>query len=241
MSATLNWQESRRALHGWLSRSGIQRTARQWPMQATWRASRRRLMARRCWAWQNGGGGSQGHGRVALNDLARRVVNGCCVGRAGDGADFHVKTTGAVAPRESRAKLGDFVPTGWSLEQQELADLNSDGSMDALLLLRQQRTGAPLARAVALVLRERGSVSYVLSEVNGQLIPRSDNPPEDETEEMEFIVRRGGFDLKIALATARDRMKWLRYDIDSGTREAAFDSSGMTAWRRIAPQWRRGT
>src|SRR4051812_44044982 len=98
-------------------------------------------------------------------------------------------------------KLSQFVPEGWLLEQHKVADLNSDSLADALLLMRRaEASGAP-HRILAVVLRQRGdNAGYTLSELNGRLIPRSDDArQEDPMADGELIVRRGGFDIKLTL------------------------------------------
>jgi hypothetical protein len=99
-------------------------------------------------------------------------------------------------------KLSDFAPAGWAVEQQQAADLNRDGRTDALLILRRQRTRGTPERVIAAALRQREARGgYVLAEMNAGLIPSSDDPDqEDPMAEGELKVRRGGFDLKFALA-----------------------------------------
>ena len=101
---------------------------------------------------------------------------------------------------ERAANPAEFVPKGWDLEQQKVADLNGDGSDDALLIMRRpEPSGAP-QRILAVVLRQRGrTAGYVLSELNSRLIPRTGETQEDPLADAEFIVRRGGFEVKFTL------------------------------------------
>jgi hypothetical protein len=98
------------------------------------------------------------------------------------------------------ANPAEFVPKGWELEQQKVADLNGDGLPDALLMMmRPQPAGAP-ERILAVVLREPGQTAeYALSELNSRLIPRTGETQEDPMADGELIVRRGGFDIKLTL------------------------------------------
>jgi len=99
------------------------------------------------------------------------------------------------------AKPAQFVPEGWTLEQQKVADLNGDGRADALLLMRRPQASGTPQRILAVVLRQRGdNAGYTLSELNGRLIPRSDDAKqEDPMADGELIVRRSGFDVKLTL------------------------------------------
>jgi hypothetical protein len=99
------------------------------------------------------------------------------------------------------AKPAEFVPKGWILEQQKVADLNGDGLPDALLLMRRPQTSGTPQRILAVVLRQRGAnAGYALSEVNDRLIPHSDDSKqEDPMADGELTVRRRGFDIKLTL------------------------------------------
>jgi hypothetical protein len=116
-----------------------------------------------------------------------------------------VQTTGPVTPAMqvplTAPKPNQFVPKGWTLEQQKFADLNGDGRADALLLMRRPQASGTPERILAVVLRQRGSnTAYALSEMNGRLIPRSDDAKqEDAMADGELTVRRGGFDVKLTL------------------------------------------
>jgi hypothetical protein len=101
------------------------------------------------------------------------------------------------------AKPSQFVPKGWTLEQQKIADLNGDGRSDALLLMRRPQTSGTPQRILAIALRERGAnAAYTLSEFNDRLIPHSDDAKqEDPMADGELTVRRRGFDIKLTLLT----------------------------------------
>src|SRR5690349_16747670 len=107
--------------------------------------------------------------------------------------DFQQSTP--VLPSKA-SKLTDFVPPGWTLEQQQLADLNHDGRVDALLLLRRQAASGGSDRILAVVLRDRGNdAGYILSGSNDQLIPRTSNTDQvDPMEDGEITSRRDGFE-----------------------------------------------
>jgi hypothetical protein len=116
----------------------------------------------------------------------------------------------SVTPRSSppaaqvparAAQPAGFVPEGWELEQQKVADLNGDGLADALLLMRRPQASGTPQRMLAAVLRERGgNAGYALAELNRRLIPHGEGvAQEDPMADGEIIARRGGFDVKLTL------------------------------------------
>ena len=111
-------------------------------------------------------------------------------------------TAEALVPARA-ATLAQFVPEGWTLEQQKVADLNGDGRADALLLMRHPQASGTPQRILAVVLRQPGNhAGYKLSELNGRLIPYNDDAKqEDPMADGELVVRRGGFDIKLTLLT----------------------------------------
>jgi hypothetical protein len=114
-----------------------------------------------------------------------------------------LQRTNAELPAHA-AKLSDFVLPGWKLEQQEAADLNGDGGVDALLLLRRQKPSGTPERVLAVALRERApGEGYVLSGANDQMIPAADNSEQvDPMEEGELTARPGGFDVKLSFVAS---------------------------------------
>lgn len=96
------------------------------------------------------------------------------------------------------AQPSQFVPEGWVVEQQEVADFNGDGLADALLMMRPREANGVPQRILAVVLRQRGA-GYKLAEVNRRLIPQADSAQEDPMADGELDARRGGFDIKLTL------------------------------------------
>ena len=120
-------------------------------------------------------------------------------------AAAQVPASVAPLPRDivvpaSAAQPAQFVPEGWVLEQQKVADFNGDGRADALLLMRKPAAGTP-QRILAVVLRQRGANSgYALAELNRRLIPYSDDTTqEDPMADGELTAQRGGFEIKLTL------------------------------------------
>ena len=99
------------------------------------------------------------------------------------------------------AQPTQFVPEGWVLEQQEVADFNGDGLADALLLMRPREASGVPQRILAVVLRQRGAgAGYKLADVNRRLIPHIEgSAQEDPMADGELKARRGGFDIKLTL------------------------------------------
>lgn len=101
----------------------------------------------------------------------------------------------------SAPALGKFAPEGWKVEQQKAADLNRDGSMDALLLLAPEQPNGSQGRILAIVLGDpRRTGAYTLAETNDTLIPPREE--QDQEAEEELAVRPGGFDVRITLSAA---------------------------------------
>jgi len=108
-----------------------------------------------------------------------------------------VAAQAVLPPRAPQAE--QFVPEGWVLEQKQIADLNRDGRADALLLMRRDAQSGTPERLLAVVLQGRGG-GYELVESNQRLVPRSDDPnQEDPMADGEMVVRPGGFDIKFTL------------------------------------------
>lgn len=131
----------------------------------------------------------------------RPAILGWCRWAALAAAAVWPSLAGAQTPPAHAAQLSQFVPEGWVLEQQKVADFNGDGREDALLLMRRPAaTGTPY-RMLAVVLRQPGgNAGYLLAELNRRLIPRSDDPgQEDPMADGEITVRPGGFDIKLTL------------------------------------------
>lgn len=104
----------------------------------------------------------------------------------------------AVPVPSKAAQPAQFVPHGWVLEQQKVADLNRDGRDDALLLMRKSDFSGTPQRILAVVLRQESG--YALAEMNSRLIPHSDNTTqEDPMADGELTVQRGGFDIRLTL------------------------------------------
>lgn len=101
------------------------------------------------------------------------------------------------------AAVADFVPPGWTVEQQHEADLDRDGRADALLLLRGPGpAGRSPPRTLAVLLG--GPAGYRLAAANTKLIPQVDlTTQEDPLADGEIVVRRGGFDLRLALTAGQ--------------------------------------
>jgi hypothetical protein len=119
-----------------------------------------------------------------------------------------VSTRATLAPSSPAVRLpskaaqpAQFVPQGWVLEQQKVADLNGDGLDDALLLMRRSGGGGAPERILAVVLRQPGGKpGYVLAEMNRRLVPHSDDASlEDPMAEGALTAQRGGFDVKLSL------------------------------------------
>jgi hypothetical protein len=104
--------------------------------------------------------------------------------------------SGPVLPLRA-ATLASFVPAGWSLEEQQTADLNSDGRSDAVLLLKQQVTMTAPPRILLVALQQRGG-QYALAEQNRRLIPQvASDTLEDPMGNGEILARQGGFDITL--------------------------------------------
>jgi hypothetical protein len=104
----------------------------------------------------------------------------------------------AVPVPSTAAQPSQFVPWGWVLEQQKIADLNGDGRDDALLLIRKSDSGRTPQRILAVVLRQPNG--YALAEMNSRLIPHGDNiDQEDPMADGELTAQPGGFDVKLTL------------------------------------------
>jgi hypothetical protein len=94
------------------------------------------------------------------------------------------------------ATLAGFLPAGWLLEEQQTADLNSDGRPDAVLLLKQQVTMIAPPRILLVALQQRGG-QYALDEQNRQLIPQGvSDSQEDPMANGEILTRQGSFDVR---------------------------------------------
>jgi hypothetical protein len=114
---------------------------------------------------------------------------------------------GSVAPPPAvqvparAAQPAGFVPEGWVVEQQEVADFNGDGLADALLMMRPREASGVPQRILAVVLRQRGAgAGYKLAEVNRRLIPQADgSAQEDPMADGKLDARPGGFDIKLTL------------------------------------------
>ncbi|MDF7777536.1 hypothetical protein P1X14_19935 [Sphingomonas sp. AOB5] len=92
------------------------------------------------------------------------------------------------ALRSTAASVQEFIPRGWTIEQQSGGDLNGDGLPDLVLALRKQdpRNVLPTGglcgdtydtnpRILAIVFAVRGG-GYRLAMQNSKLVPRRDNP-----------------------------------------------------------------
>jgi hypothetical protein len=131
----------------------------------------------------------------------------CCVARLAAAvacpllAVAQVPPPGDVLVPARAAQPAQFVPEGWVLEQQRVADLNGDGRADALLLMRRPAASGTPQRILAVVLRRRGAnAGYALAELNRRLIPYSDDTSqEDPMADGELTVQRGGFGIKLTL------------------------------------------
>jgi hypothetical protein len=114
------------------------------------------------------------------------------------------------------ATVREFVPQGWTLEQQKSADFNADGRKDVLLLLRRAEAakGSP-ERIIAVALRASSArAGYELFESNRQLIPRTDDESqENPMADGELIVRPRGFEVKFSLMSSSGsyQMMTVRY------------------------------
>jgi hypothetical protein len=118
----------------------------------------------------------------------------------------------AVQVPARAAQPAQFVPEGWIVEQQKVADFNGDGRDDALLLMRPRQASGVPQRILAVVLRQRGG--YTLAELNRRLIPQADgSAQEDPMADGELNARPGGFDLKLALVAGAGsyQMATVRY------------------------------
>ena len=103
-----------------------------------------------------------------------------------------------VSVPSKAAQPSQFVPKGWVLEEQKVADLNGDGRDDALLLMRKSDSAGTPPRILAAVLRQKHG--YALAEMNSRLIPHSDNTShEDPMADGELTAQPGGFNLKLTL------------------------------------------
>ena len=99
------------------------------------------------------------------------------------------------------AQPAQFVPKGWVLEQQKVADFNGDGRDDALVLMRRPAASGTPQRILAVVLRRRGvNAGYALAESNRRLIPYGDVAmQEDPMADGELTLQPGGFAIKLTL------------------------------------------
>jgi len=106
----------------------------------------------------------------------------------------------------SASSIAEFVPSGWSIEQQHSADFGRNGRRGVLLLLRMGgdagsaggNGGMSPARILAPLVRTRAGYTRVGQ--NGRLIPRVDlASQEDPMANGEIAVRTGGFDLRLGL------------------------------------------
>jgi hypothetical protein len=140
------------------------------------------------------------------------VAGWCCVARlavavacplpaAAQVSSSMAPPQGDVRVPASAAQPANFVPEGWVLEQQKVADLNGDGRADALLLMRRPAASGTPQRILAVVLRRRGAkAAYALAELNRRLIPYgADANQEDPMADGELTVKRGGFAIKLTL------------------------------------------
>jgi len=130
----------------------------------------------------------------------------------------------AVQVPSKAAQPTQFIPPGWELEQQKVADLNGDGRDDALLLMRKSDSSGTPQRILAVVLRELGdSDGYVLAELNPRLIPHSDNAnQEDPMAEGELTAERGGFDIKLTLLAGAGSYQMARLQYRFRYRDGCF-------------------
>ncbi len=71
-------------------------------------------------------------------------------------------------PREGKS-LSDFIPEGWTIEDQAKGDLNGDGVSDVAAILVQTTEEVENGRAL-IVLLGRGGGKFVLAGTNGKLI-----------------------------------------------------------------------
>lgn len=103
-----------------------------------------------------------------------------------------------VLPPRAATPAG-FVPSGWILEEQQTADLNSDRRRDAVLLLKQQVTMTAPPRILLVALQQPGG-QYTLAEQNRRLIPQiASDSQEDPMANGEILARQGGFDVMLTL------------------------------------------
>ncbi len=151
-------------------------------------------------------------------------------------------------PRQAASAEG-FVPVGWRLEKRETGDLNGDGVPDLVLVLRQSdpknvlpnKGGLgrhpmdtnPRMLAVAFASPSGG---YVLATANHTLIPRPDNPAQDDVLSenggvsvargtlrvtLHLFMSAGGWGMSLSSFTFRfqnERFELIGYDRDDTQR-----------------------
>lgn len=114
-------------------------------------------------------------------------------------------------PKQAASAQG-FVPQGWMLEAQASGDLNRDGVPDLAFVLRQNDPKNVISdphlgqnpfntnpRILVVAFRSGSSGEYLLQAENHTLIPRRENPSQEDPFEGGIAIERGGLRVTLGL------------------------------------------
>ncbi len=96
----------------------------------------------------------------------------CCIFGFAQAQDEEVRTLSWDDVAKEGMNIGDFVPDGWTMEEQATGDLNKDGRVDAVLQLvedlkAEDENGAPTTRfrALVVIFRKKSGDGFELSTI----------------------------------------------------------------------------
>jgi len=187
--------------------------------------------------------------RVSLIAL---LLGGNCLPAAAFAQDFVVPDATYPSLPKRAASAEGLVPAGWVLEAQVSGDLNGDGIPDLAFVVRQtdprnviDRPGmgeSPFdtnPRILAVAFRSGAAGEYVLQLENHALIPRHENPSQDDPFENGIAIERGGLRVTLRLfmnaggwnmftATHTFRHRNGRFELIGYDRSSVHRASGET-------------
>lgn len=132
-----------------------------------------------------------------------------CLAQTASAQEFDIPEVVYPSLSKEASSAAGFVPEGWMLETSVSGDLNGDGLEDLALVVRQNdpKNRIKLSyseepfdtnpRILAVALKEAGADRYRLQAENHTLIPRRENPSQEDPFDGGLTIERGA--LKVGM------------------------------------------